>query len=168
LNSQIVRWYHFEHLRDLGLHRLRVGRVNHWPGCHVVEVNIGPAIGGDQRNLEARLLGDHAFVAQATKGGVGLPSRSGIAEFTEVKALNAVLYAKGPMVFRGGTRPRFFVSDWLFFIADDGWGWTAGFYEVMVLGVRVCCKKHAPHLTRTDFSVGDRYDVVAELRSDCS
>ena len=37
-----------------------------------------------------------------------------------------------------------------------------------VLRVSVCCKKHAPHLTRTDLPVGDSYDVVAEFRSDCS
>ena len=72
------------------------------------------------------------------------------------------------MVLRGGARPRFLVSGWLFFIADHGRGWATGLYEVLVLRVSVCCKKHAPHLTRTDLPVGDSYDVVAELRSDCS
>jgi hypothetical protein len=72
------------------------------------------------------------------------------------------------MIFRGGARPRFLVSDWLFFVTDDGRGRAMGLYEVTVLRVSVCCKKHAPHLTRTDLPVGDCYDVVAELRSDRS
>src|SRR6266851_1949098 len=89
LNQEIIRRDHFEHLRDLRLHRPRVCLVNHRPGCNVVEVNVGSAIGGDQRNLEAYPLGDDAFVAQSAKDLIGLPRGGSIAELAEVESVDA-------------------------------------------------------------------------------